>query len=65
MLKVLFTHPELRLEENVEEASVHLSILPVRLNMDQDTVLFLYNFVKQVLDISHCESTSHNNTHQL
>lgn len=53
-LKVLFTKPDV---QDLEEASVYLSILPIRLNMDQDTVLFLYEFTRQVgnLGLSQCE----------
>lgn len=47
-LKVLFTRPELESDQSIEEAAVRLSVLPLRLNIDQDTVLFLYEFIKQV-----------------
>lgn len=35
---------------SIEEASVRLSILPIRLNIDQDAIFFLYEFFKQVAD---------------
>ncbi len=34
-LKVLFTRPEVEARPDIEEASVRLSMLPIRLNMDQ------------------------------
>ena len=34
-LKVLFTRPELLSDPSIEEASVRLSVLPIRLNIDQ------------------------------
>ncbi|XP_064403938.1 autophagy-related protein 2 homolog B-like isoform X2 [Halichondria panicea] len=47
-LKILYTRPELTSDPSLEEASVRVSVLPIRLNMDQDTVLFLCEYVKQV-----------------
>ena len=52
-MKVLYTRPEL--DAHQEEASVHVSVLPIRLNLDQDTVLFLYNYIQQAGDSTHCE----------
>ena len=34
-MKVLFTRPELATQPSIEEAAVRLSVLPVRLNIDQ------------------------------
>lgn len=54
-LKVLFTQPELHTQQTLEEASVYMSVLPIRLNMDQDTVLFLYDFARHVCATSQRE----------
>ncbi len=54
-LKVVFTPPEVNGERELEEAAVYLSVLPVRLNMDQDTLLFLYQFARHVCGSSHCK----------
>lgn len=39
----------------LEEASVYLSVLPIRLNMDQDTVLFLHDFARNLSALSNCK----------
>ena len=54
-LKVLFTRPEMHSQQKLEEASVYLSVLPIRLNMDQDTVLFLYEFARHISGCTQCE----------
>jgi autophagy-related protein 2 len=51
--KVLLTHPEAQLTvlsvPQSLEASVILSILPIRLNIDQDTFFFIYDFCCQLM----------------
>ena len=54
-MKVVFTHPEVQSQQVLEEASVYVSVLPIRLNMDQDTILFLYEFARHVSSFSQCE----------
>jgi autophagy-related protein 2 len=46
-LKLVFVRPDLN--DPLEEGSVRISVLPVRVNLDQDTAYFLHNFF---LDIS-------------
>ncbi len=45
---MLYTRPELTSDPTLEEASVRVSVLPIRLNIDQDTILFLCEYIKQV-----------------
>ena len=54
-MKVVFGRSEVQSQQDIEEASVYVSVLPIRLNMDQDTVLFLYEFLRHVTTLSQCK----------
>ena len=48
-LKVLFTKPELEVCPHIEEAAVRLSVLPIRLNIDQVPELHDYHALQHHL----------------
>ena len=56
-LKLLFTRPELETQPSIEEAAIRLSILPIRLNMDQVCYSVLHN-VTQLPSVSSIDKMS-------